>query len=191
MSRIRTQMQHQQLGVRRLDVGQSFERVAAAELPSLLRFATALCGDPEQGRDIVQEVLARAFTRWDRIGTADRPAAYLMRMVTNEFLSWRRLWSTRFVLTIDDDALDQAAGAAPDHGEGIAERDDLERRIARLPRRQQVALVLRYYQGLEYAEVAAILGCAEGTARSACSRGLAALRLDDEQSQALARSESQ
>jgi RNA polymerase sigma factor (sigma-70 family) len=154
-----------------------FEDVVAAELAGLLRFATALSGDAEQGRDMVQEVLARAFVRWDRIAQTDRPAAYLMRMITNEFLSWRRRWHTRSVLTLDDDALDRASASTPDPGTDIVERDDLDRRLATLPRRQQAALVLRYFEGLDYAEAAAVLGCAEGTVRSACSRGLATLRL--------------
>jgi DNA-directed RNA polymerase specialized sigma24 family protein len=39
-----------------------------------------------------------------------------------------------------------------------------------------VAVVLRYYEQLEYAEIAALTGVAEGSVRSRVSRGLAALR---------------
>jgi RNA polymerase sigma factor (sigma-70 family) len=174
-------MQRQAGGARRITVEQRYEPVVRAELPGLLRYATALCGDPELGRDMVQEVLVRAFERWDRIACADKPGAYLMRMVTNEFLSFRRRWSTRSVVLFDDDALERAGRPAVDHGERIVQRDDLERRLARLPRRQQAALVLRYLEGLDYADAARILGCAEGTVRAACSRGLAALRLEHHQ----------
>ena len=48
-----------------------------------------------------------------------------------------------------------------------------------MPRRQQAALVLRFYEGLDYPDIAAVLGCAQGTARSAVSRGLTALRVAD------------
>lgn len=157
----------------------SFEELARAELPGLLRFATALCGDPEQARDIVQDVLGRAYARWDRVAATDRPAAYLTRMVTNEFLSWRRRWSTRTVVAVDDAALQQLAGTSRDHGDDVIARQDLERRIAGLPRRQQAALVLRYYCDLDYAEIAVVLDCAEGTVRSLCSRALVTLRLDE------------
>ena len=167
---------------RRPGVAESFDAVVTAELDGLLRYATALCGDRDQAGDIVQEVLARALARWDSVGGADRPEAYLMRMVTNEFLSWRRRWSTRSMVSTETEALERAAGSSGrhggDHADVLADRDDLERRLARLPRRQQAALVLRFYEGLEYDEAAAVLGCAEGTVRSLCSRGLAALRLD-------------
>jgi DNA-directed RNA polymerase specialized sigma24 family protein len=39
-----------------------------------------------------------------------------------------------------------------------------------------VAVVLRYYEQREYAEIAALTGVREGTVRSRVSRGLAALR---------------
>ena len=145
-----------------------------------------MCGDPELGRDLVQEVLVRAFERWDQIGVMDRPAAYLMRMTTNEFLSWRRRWSTRHIVHADADTLDRAAGPTADHGEHIAIRDDLERRSARSPPPAGGPL-LRFYAGFDYPESAELMGCAEGTVRSACSRGLATLRLNDDRSRLLTR----
>jgi len=37
-------------------------------------------------------------------------------------------------------------------------------------------VVLRYYDDLSVEQTAAVLGCSEGTVKSQCSRGLAALR---------------
>lgn len=156
-----------------------------AELPALLRYATALCGDSELARDLVQDVLARAYVRWASIQATTRPAAYLMRMTTNEFLGWRRRWSTRTFLPSDSGTLDRIGAVVPDPAAGVIERRALEARLARLPRRQQAALVLRYYEGLDYGEAAAVLGCAEGTVRSLCSRALAALRVESEQGELL------
>lgn len=48
----------------------------------------------------------------------------------------------------------------------------------RLPEDQRVAVVLRYWEQREYAEIAALTGVAEGTVRSRVSRGIAALRTD-------------
>ena len=163
---------------RRRYVNPRFEDVVTQELPGLLRYATALSGDAHQAHDIVQEVLTRAYLRWATIERADRPNAYLMTMVTNEFLSWRRRWHTRSVVALGADTVERSTPVGRDHSQGVVDRDDLEQRLSRLPRRQQAALVLRFYEGLDYAESAEILGCAEGTVRSACSRGLAALRLD-------------
>ena len=68
----------------------TFEEYAAWRLPALVRYAAVLTGDRELARDIVQEVLARAHPRWHRIARLDQPELYVRRMVTNQFLSWRR-----------------------------------------------------------------------------------------------------
>jgi RNA polymerase sigma-70 factor (ECF subfamily) len=48
--------------------------------------------------------------------------------------------------------------------------------LAQLPTPQRVAVVLRHVGELSIAEIAEVLGCAEGTAKSHISRGLARLR---------------
>ena len=45
-----------------------------------------------------------------------------------------------------------------------------------LPESQRTAIVLRYYEQLEYAEIAELTGIREGSVRARVSRGLAALR---------------
>jgi DNA-directed RNA polymerase specialized sigma24 family protein len=68
----------------------TFDEFAGARLPAVLRFATALTGDPDLAKDLVQEVLIRVSGRWQEIGQLDRPEAYIRKMVVKEFLSWRR-----------------------------------------------------------------------------------------------------
>ncbi|UVS81447.1 MULTISPECIES: RNA polymerase sigma factor [Actinokineospora] len=48
--------------------------------------------------------------------------------------------------------------------------------LARLPAPQRAAVVLRHVAGMSIGEVAEVLGCPEGTAKSHVSRGLASLR---------------
>ncbi len=54
--------------------------------------------------------------------------------------------------------------------------DALRRSISTLNPRQQLALVLRYFQGMSTREIAGTLECSEGTARNILFRGLAKLR---------------
>jgi RNA polymerase sigma-70 factor (sigma-E family) len=154
-------------------VGVSFDEFAAARLPELLRYAVMLTGDPHLAQDVVQEVLVRAHGRWRRIAATSRPELYVRRMVTNEYLSWRRRWSTRRMVLMDPPELAESG----DHAALAADRDDLWSRLATLPRRQRAVLVLRYYEGLSDADIAAVLGCAAGTVRGYAARALAALRL--------------
>lgn len=56
---------------------------------------------------------------------------------------------------------------------GTAREDALSRA---LPRAQRTAVVLRFYEQLDYDEIASLTGVREGTVRSRVSRGIAVLR---------------
>ena len=55
-------------------------------------------------------------------------------------------------------------------------RDTLVRLLQQLPPRQRAVVVLRYWEQRTEAETAELLGCTEGTVKSAASRGLRRLR---------------
>ena len=152
----------------------SFAEFVAQRQRPLLRFAMVLTGDSGLAEDIVAEVLARTYQRWARISAVDDPNAYVRRMIVNEYTSW---WRKRRRL-LPHAQLDDYDVPTPDHAGRYAEHEAMVQRLARLPRRQRAAVVLRFYEGLTDAEIADILGCSEGTVRSHVSRGLAALRLD-------------
>ncbi|MEU5694821.1 SigE family RNA polymerase sigma factor [Actinosynnema sp. NPDC020468] len=155
-----------------------FEQFVADRLDRLLRYATAISCDRYLAQDIVQDVLLRARDRWTRISAMDAPYLYLRRMVTNEYLSWRRRRAAREV-SASRLVLDDVMPAVADHAERHAERDAMRARIAVLPRRQRAALVLRYYEDSSDDEIAAVLGCSAGTVRSHLSRALTTLRANE------------
>ncbi|NNG36343.1 RNA polymerase sigma factor [Nakamurella aerolata] len=156
-----------------------FAEFAGAELPQLLRFASALTGSPDTGGDLVQDVMVKVHTRWRRIAPMQHRTAYLRRMITNEWISQHRRWHTRQVRPTDQDELVQLAG---DHSDDpalvITDRAELRHRLATLPPRQRAAVVLRFYVDLDYHDIATDLGCSQVNARALVSRGLAALRRD-------------
>ncbi|MBW4718072.1 SigE family RNA polymerase sigma factor [Saccharothrix obliqua] len=158
--------------------GDGFDGFVAARLDRLLRYATAMTCDKHLAQDIVQDVLLRAQSRWERIAAMDAPYLYLKRMVTNEYLSWRRRRAARDVSS-SHAALDVVAPVVPDHAARHAERDAMRARIAVLPRKQRAAIVLRYYEDSPDEEIAAVLGCTVGTVRSHISRALKTLRANE------------
>ena len=153
----------------------SFDRFVAERLDRLLRYATALTCDPHLAQDVVQEVLLRAQQRWDRIADMHAPDLYVRRMITNEYLSWRRRRAARTVASTNA-TLDELGPPTADPATSHAERDAMRHRIARLPRKQRAAIVLRYFEDRTDAEIADVLGCTAGTVRSHVSRALASLR---------------
>ncbi len=151
----------------------TFDEYLSHRLAALLRYATVVTCDPHLAEDVVQEVLARAQLRWQKISRLDMPEAYLKRMVLNEFLSWRRRRSAMHVpLAREPDA--------PDPAEAISSRDALLRQIAMLPPQQRAVLALGFYEGMTDAEIATFLDCSESTVRSHRSRALSTLRMVQE-----------
>lgn len=148
-----------------------FDEWVAARGPSLLRLARVLSGNAVEAEDVVQEALSRAHPRWSRIGSMADPAAYVRRMVVNEHTSWWRRFRRR----------ETPISELPDgvvQGPVADDRDRIWAACRRLPEAQRTAVVLRFYEQLEYAEIAELTGVREGSVRSRVSRGLAALRED-------------
>lgn len=151
-----------------------FDDYVTRQRPALMRFATILTSQTWLADDLVSDVLGRAYERWDRIGVMAEPNAYVRRMIVNDYLSWQR----RLRRTSPHADVEPGTEPVLDSVDRYAERDAMITRLARLPRRQRAAIVLRFYVGLADADIAAHLGCREPTVRSYVSRALAALRLD-------------
>ena len=148
-----------------------FSEYVAARGTALERFAYVLTGDAHLAQDLVQTALLKAYRRWRWVAGAEHPDAYVRRIVTRSYLDWRRRRSSG----------ELPVGAVPDRpepdlAEGVAERDRLHRALGTLSPKQRAVLVLRHYEGLDDAAIAALLRCGEVSVRSHASRGLARLR---------------
>ena len=152
-----------------------YEEFARAQLPQLSRYAVMLTGEHDLAADLVQDVLVKVYQQWSKIAATDRPDRYVLRMVTNQHLSWRRRWPVRNIVSMSDVPERAEPG---DVATSYAARDDMWRRLAQLPNRQRAVVVLRYYEHLSDAEIADVLGCSAGTVRGYAHRALATLRAD-------------
>ena len=148
----------------------SFDAWVDARVPALLRFAYLVTGSQHAAEDAVQTALTRACEKWSRVRRTTDPDAYVRRMVVNEHVSgWRRSGRREVAVAEVRDATVEPMAA-------IDESDAVWRVCSTLPRQQRAAVVLRFYEDLEYAEIAALLECSETTVRSHVHRALNALR---------------
>ena len=142
-----------------------------ARYPELVRLAGLLgADDPE---DIAQEAFARLLRRFGSLRDADAALGYVRVTVCNLARNRRRHLRVARLRTpverqADAESSEQAALLREEQREVIAA-------LAALPARRREAIVLRYWLGLSEAEIAATMGIAAGTVKSAVSRGLAAL----------------
>jgi RNA polymerase sigma-70 factor (sigma-E family) len=149
---------------------QAFNAFVSARSRHLLQTAYLLTGDPHRAEDLLQTALTRAYLRWDRIESED-PEGYVRRTLANAHIDWwrRKPWREEPSAELPD-------VAGPDQAAAFDVRNAVLGALAGLSRRQRAVVVLRYYEDLSEAEIAAVLGCSPGTVKSAASRAMAKLR---------------
>ena len=147
-----------------------YVQYAQTRLPALRRLAYRLCGDWAGADDLVQECLVALYRHWRKASAADELDAYVRTMLVHAYLYERqRAWSRR-VRPFAEVTPPPAPPTVPEH------RVDLLAALARLTRGQRAVLVLRYWEDLDVAQTAALLGCSTGTVKSQTSTAIAALR---------------
>jgi len=176
---------------------------AAEQSVALTRFAYLLCGDRSGAEDLVQDALLGLFRRFGDALPVQAPVSYARRAVLNAYLSRSRRRAAREVVTdqLPERAsggdgpswADPAGGVGVDGGldgfagDGSAGDGALWSALSSLADRQRAVLVMRYFLDLTDGQIAAELGCREGTVRSLATRAFAALRGDPALTHALGR----
>jgi RNA polymerase sigma-70 factor (sigma-E family) len=156
----------EQIGLDELSFDDAFSSLYAVAY----RVAYRVIGQREEAIDIAQETLARAAARWDRVNNHATP--WVATVAGNLAVDYWRKRRRRDSVSFGPPA--PVGGGAVD--DRPIERMDLVRALQALPKRQRQVVVLRYLADCSEADVAALIGCSEGTVKSSASRGLAALR---------------
>jgi RNA polymerase sigma-70 factor, ECF subfamily len=150
--------------------------------------------DDDSALDIVQDSMIRLAEKY-----IDRPAAELpllfQRILSNATMDWFRRQKVRnaVVHNFSDfgggdedgefDILEMLDGIEGNVGTESASdsvsRDQIlqliEQEVGGLPTRQREAFLLRYWEELDVAETASVMGCSEGSVKTHCSRAVHAL----------------
>jgi len=157
-----------------VDAREAFEQFARDRSAHLLRLALMLSGWNEAAaQDLLQTALERAYgRRWLLFRDEASAEPYVRRVLVNAAIDWRRALRRR-----QEHPLDAANRLSLQDATALVDdRDLLLRALSALPPRQRAVLVLRYWEGLSDAEIAATMNCAVGTVRSQASRALVRLR---------------
>jgi RNA polymerase sigma-70 factor, ECF subfamily len=149
----------------------AFAELVRRHRDRLWAVALRTLGDREEAADALQDALVSAYRRADSFRGDAAVTTWLHRIVVNACLDRVRRASSRRTVP-----LPEAEPASP--RDDYARTDvalDVHAALATLPETQRAALVLVDMHGLSVAEAAAVLEVAEGTIKSRCSRGRAAL----------------
>jgi RNA polymerase sigma-70 factor (sigma-E family) len=155
------------------DEDASFREFARAKTVPLRRTAYLLCGDWHLAEDLVQTTLIKLYRVWVKAHRGGPVDNYCRRILVRcWFDEQRKPWRRKekrdgTVPEVIDRRVDPTA---------VGLSDQLVAALSVLTPRQRATVVLRYCNDLPITEVAAVLGCSEGTVKSQTARGLEALR---------------
>jgi RNA polymerase sigma-70 factor (ECF subfamily) len=161
-----------------------FAEEALPWLDAVYRFALRLtAGNRAEADDLTQETFLRAYRHWDTYQRGTSARSWLFTICRNAYLRRRERQSRRpETLETDLDYAVEAIGAAEiyrDIAVADPERhffdsfvdDEIIRAIESLPDEFREAVVLSDVEGLNYAEIAEVLGVPMGTVKSRLYRG--------------------
>lgn len=148
----------------------------------------------ESALDIVQESMMRLAEHYGHKPAAELPMLF-QRILSNCTMDWFRRQKTQNALfsnmsdfdsSADDGDFDlletlnvQSHSDQTESAESSTQRAQtllsIETEIQLLPVRQREAFLLRYWEELDVAETASVMGCSEGSVKTHCFRAVQAL----------------
>lgn len=166
-----------------------FEQAVLDVLPELLGTARRLTRDNDDAEDLAAEAISRAWLHRGSLRERDRFAGWILRILTNLFLSRCRSEANRPQETgLDEENIEFSLfdrlhqpfllwwGTPEQEFLDRLLREDLIRAIEALPDPFRIVVVMADVQGLSYAEIATSLEIPIGTVRSRLARGRALLQ---------------
>lgn len=163
----------------------AFSTLVRRHQKALLRMSIRFVKDLDTAEDVVQEAFIKAYEKLSTFEARASFKSWLFQIAVNTArnkLRERREGS----MDIEDVQLGVAAVAETTlvHG-SIA--DLLQKFVDQLPPRQKMALVLRVYEDMSFAEIANIMECPYDTAKANYRHALMKLKTDLEEHQELKR----
>lgn len=150
----------------------AYETLIRRHAPRVHALAQSMVG-ASAADDVVQEVFISVHRSLRSFRGEAQFTTWLHRIALN---ACYRALRARPNLTFEEVA-EPAALSDPAHAGEVAQlRERLARALSRLPRDQREAIALRELSGLEYAEIAQVLGVELGTVKSRIARARSALR---------------
>jgi RNA polymerase sigma-70 factor, ECF subfamily len=138
-----------------------------------------LTGHPEDACDLSQEVFVAAYQKLGQLRKAETFRQWLFEIAHNRAYSYLRREKRQQTVLSDAEPPEGASGVRLMEGakwERAESRILVERALAALSAEQREAIVLKFYQGLRFDEIAAIQNCPVSTIKTRFYVGFSQLR---------------
>ena len=137
----------------------------------VLRIALKYTGDPDDAKDVYQEVFIRVYKNLANFQFKSEFSTWLFRITTNVCISFKRKYQKANKVSLDVDSelsgIEEIEGdkeLAPDSIYASTEfGDKLKAALNKLSPNQKMSFLLKHYEGYKIKEIAEIMSCKEGT----------------------------
>ncbi|MCK5271359.1 MAG: sigma-70 family RNA polymerase sigma factor [Sedimentisphaerales bacterium] len=168
----------------------AFGRLVRRYGDSLLGYLVKMTGNRQQAEDLFQETFSKVHQKAGTFKGQGRFKGWLYTIATNIAIDEMRKQGREPVMISmnqhndcgESGCSESTVAAAKDETAGPLQSAVLTERkaqvrcaLARLPERQRTTLILAYYQGLTYKEVAGVMGCSPGTVKTQMFRAMRTL----------------
>ncbi len=161
----------------------AFERLYRLHSPRVYALCMRMLRNPDEAEDSTQEVFLHVFRKIHGFRGASAFSTWLHRVAVNTVLMRLRGSKLAKATLVENTAGTEEGGVvqrdlgAPDfHLEGYVDRVAIENAIKQLPPRCKLMFVLYDIQGYAHGEIAKLLGCSVGNAKSQLHKARVRLR---------------
>lgn len=154
---------------------QAFETLVNMFQKRLLKVAYGITLDPEESREIVQDVFITVFQQIHSFRQDAMLYTWLRKITVNQCLNWKRKWKRRFrwhhdPITVENESIISREIMQKNTPEILMRKKQFRNRVMdavkHLPEKTRVVFVLYALEGLSYEEIADFLHIRKGTVAS-------------------------
>jgi RNA polymerase sigma-70 factor (ECF subfamily) len=148
---------------------QAFKNIVSLYQQKVFLLAYSVLRNKEDALDVVQETFMRLYQKLDAYEKDRNFQAWLLQIAKNLSIDYFRKHHGRRREMESDKSVEELPVAAEDHWsnpESSELRQVISRNLERLGERQRLIFVMKHFNGLEYREIAQVLGISVGTVKS-------------------------
>ncbi len=139
-----------------------FKRFGRALFGTIAR----IVGDKDSAQELLQDVFLKIYRRLSSFNHRSSFHTWAHRIAVNMSLNHLKSQSSRRETQLEPSQWESMPSAGNDNKDAVFLQEATRAAIQKVPPRQRAVLVMRIYDGMDYATVARTLGCSEGAAKA-------------------------
>ncbi len=125
-----------------------------------------IIGDKDNAEELLQDVFLKIYRKFSSFNRGSSFYTWAYRIAVNMSLNYLKSKRAHRESQLEPAQLDAVPSSGGEDKDAVFRREATRAAIQEVPPRQRAVLVMRIYDGLDYASVARTLGCSEGAAKA-------------------------